>query len=32
MRTERHSEDDVVIVVGRGADRLILHSSEPRST
>jgi len=32
IRTERHSKDDVVVVVDRGADGLILHSGEPWPT
>jgi len=32
MRTERHSKDDVVIVINRSGDRLILLNGEPRST
>lgn len=32
MRTERHSKDDVVIIVGRGADGLILQGGEWWST
>lgn len=32
MRTERHSKDGVVIVIGRGCDGLILQSGELWST
>ena len=29
IHTERHPKDDVIIIILRGADGLILHNGEP---